>query len=443
VRRFLYITPYFPPQSRVGALRPLKFARHLPSHGWTPVILCDLKPSDRVDPDLLKAVPETTVVFRTYGAFAWLSERVFLRRKLRATRHDAIGTAGSEGRPGRAAGRRRIRLPSLPTPPPEHFPLGWHRLDMIRAVPQARRILGRFPCEAVMVNADPYDALVVGRKVARESDLPLILDLRDPWSVCALRRPLRPPRQLRTVDRIEREAVMSAFRVILNTETALEAYRRHYRDLPAERFTCIRSHGDRELVSHGAFSRSPEFTVLYMGRFRRFVEGDPMIRMLAELKRRGHGPADIRLVVSGAVPADSLCLAERLGVDDILDRRPAVPYRQIGPFMASADLLISLSPATDQRIAAKFFDYALSPRPILLITENREFEDLANRLGGVTVRPLHDVGALADVVEEEMRLGKGRTVTRAGDGLDSATASARLAEILDAAAGERTHVRHP
>jgi glycosyltransferase involved in cell wall biosynthesis len=248
---------------------------------------------------------------------------------------------------------------------------------------------------------------------------------------------------MRTVDRIEREAVMSAFRVILNTETALEAYRRHYRDLPAERFTCIRSHADRELVSHGAFSRSPEFTVLYMGRFRRFVEGDPMIRMLAELKRRGHGPADIRLVVSGAVPADSQRLAERLGVDDILDRRPAVPYRQIGPFMASADLLISLSPATDQRIAAKFFDYALSPRPILLITENREFEGLANRLGGVTVRPLHDVGALADVVEEEMRLGKGRTVTRADDGLDSATASARLAEILDAAAGERAHVRHP
>lgn len=424
-------------------MRPLKFARHLPDHGWAPIVLCDLKPSDKVDPDLLKAVPPTAIVFRSYGPLAWLSERAFLRRKLRRPLHGAGRRAGSESSPGWAANRHRIRLPSLPSLPPEHFPLGWHRLDMIHAIPAARGILRRFPCEAVMVNADPYDVLIVGQRVAGEAGLPLILDFRDPWSVCALRRPLRPPRQRRIVDRIERQVVTSASRIILNTETALEAYRRHYSDLPAERFTCLRNHGDRELISHGTFSRSPEFTILYLGRFRRFVEGCPVIRMLAELKRRGHGPADVRLVVSGTVPADTLRQAERLGVADLLDRRPAVSYRQVGPFMASADLLISLSHATDQRIPAKFYDYALSSRPILLITENREFEGLARRLGGVTVRPPQDAGALADVIEEEIRLGQARMVARADCGLDSASASARLAAIIDAAVRERADARHP
>ncbi|MFT5993917.1 MAG: hypothetical protein ACI82G_002922, partial [Bradymonadia bacterium] len=35
----LYITPYFPPATKVGALRPLKFVRHLGAHGWRVVVL--------------------------------------------------------------------------------------------------------------------------------------------------------------------------------------------------------------------------------------------------------------------------------------------------------------------------------------------------------------------------------------------------------------------
>jgi glycosyltransferase involved in cell wall biosynthesis len=304
---------------------------------------------------------------------------------------------------------------------------------MPHAIRAARGILRRIRCEAIMVNVDPYGGLFVGRRMARESGLPLILDFRDPWSVCALRRRLRPRLQRRSVDRMERDAVTAAFRVILNTETALAAYRRHYEDLPAGRFTCIRNHGDLQLISAGSFPRRPEFTVLYLGRFRRFVDGEQLMRMLAELRSRGFGAADVKLVVSGNVPAGSWRTARKLGVADMLDGHARVPYRRVGPFMEAADLLVSLSNETDQRIPAKFFDYAMSPRPMLAITDNPELEELARRLGGVTVRPLHDIGALADAVEREMRQGRGRTVRRNDCGLDSATASARLAEILDAA----------
>jgi len=416
-------------------LRPLKFARHLPDHGWAPVVLCDLKPGDAVDPDLMAAVPETTVVVRDYGPLARLSERFFLRRKLRVPWREAEGkpTRGSQSDSPEKK-RRRIHFPALPTLPPDYTPLGWHRLDMPHAIRAARGLLQRIRCEAIMVNVDPYEDLIVGGRMAREFGLPLILDFRDPWSVCALRRQLRPAFQRRFVDRIERDSVASAFRVILNTETALAAYRRHYSDLPPERFTCIRNHSDLPLISAGSFARRPEFTVLFLGRFRRFVEGGQLLRMLAELQSRGYGAADVRLVVSGAVPAGSWLMAKKLGVAHMLDNHAHVPYGQVGPFMEAADLLVSLSNETDQRIPAKFFDYAMSSRPMLVITANSELEELALRLGGVTVCPLPDIGALADTVEREMRLGRGRTVRRVDCGLDSATASAQLAEILDAAA---------
>ncbi len=57
MRPFLYISPYFPPDSRVGALRPLKFVRHLPSCGYRPVVLADAAGASR-DARLEAAVPD-------------------------------------------------------------------------------------------------------------------------------------------------------------------------------------------------------------------------------------------------------------------------------------------------------------------------------------------------------------------------------------------------
>ena len=70
MRRFLYISPYFPPQSRVGALRPLKFARHLPKHGWAPVVLADLKEADAMDRSLPELVPDSTITIFDYSKVA-------------------------------------------------------------------------------------------------------------------------------------------------------------------------------------------------------------------------------------------------------------------------------------------------------------------------------------------------------------------------------------
>ncbi|MFO8073374.1 MAG: glycosyltransferase [Polyangia bacterium] len=423
MRRFLYITPYFPPQSKVGALRPLKFARHLPDCGWAPLALCDLRPSDAMDRDLERAVPDSTRVVRDYGPRARETERRYLAGEL----------------PARSRGKKRKKkrigarplLPRALTPPPEWLPLGRHSVDMPHALRAARGLLRAGGLEAVVVNSDPYASLLVGLKVAREFDLPLISDLRDPWAPCALRRPGRPALQRRLVDRWERRVVEGSARVVLNTETALEDYRRHYSDLPPERFTFIRNHGDRELISLGELTLREEFTLLFLGRFRRFVEGGQLLRALAELRRRGLDARRIRLVVSGGFPRDAEELAEELGVREMIEDHPFVPYRQVGSFMRSADLLVSLSHQTDQRIPAKTYDYLVSSRPILMIADNPEIERIAKDVPGIAVCPLDDAAAAADAVQAEMERGRRREVDRDAAGFDSATAARGLARILD------------
>ena len=57
LRRFLYISPYFPPQLKVGALRPLKLLRYLEPRGWAADVLCDLRRSDATGASLERLLP--------------------------------------------------------------------------------------------------------------------------------------------------------------------------------------------------------------------------------------------------------------------------------------------------------------------------------------------------------------------------------------------------
>ncbi len=426
MRQFLYITPYFPPQSRVGALRPLKFVRHLHRLGWRAVVLCDLGAGDAVDGALLEALPDSTVVIRDYGWRSQAASRAYFAGRSRGANPEHRSALPIP----RAARRLAVRVDELLGRNPELVPLGEHSVDMPHATAAARRTLARHPCEAVVVNADPYAALLVGRSVAREHGLPLIADLRDPWALCELRRPLRPRLQSYLVDRLERQVVSAARAVVLNTETTRAHYVEHYRDLDEERFVTIRNHADADLIDAEAEPPRPYFTLLFLGHLRRFVEGQTLLTMLADLRSRGYGPESVCLRVVGTVPAATRDAAQQLGVSDQLVHDPAVPYRRIGGVMKSADLLVAVSHAGQQRIPAKIYDYLTVPRPLLVLSDNVELAQLLDRAGGAHVCGLGDASGAADRVLSAMAAGRRSVVDRRDIGTDSATAAARLDELM-------------
>lgn len=414
--------------TRVGALRPLKFARHLPAFGWAPVVLADLRPEEAVDPRLTGFVPATTTVIHDYGRHARVQAEAVASGEARAPTRPPPPAAA--GRPKRA---RLLR----PRRGAEDFnPLGRHAFGIPYALRSARAALEQHSdCEAIVVNADPNAALLVGARLARETGKPLILDLRDPWSRCELRRPLWPRPQRVLVDRLERRAVEAAARVILNTETTRRDYRAHYDDLPAERFACIRNHADPELIAHGHFPPFDRFTVLFLGNFRRFVEGGTVVDALARLRSGGIGPDQLGLAVSGSIPQALRDAAREAGVADMIEDHPFVPYLEVGALMARADLLLSFSHPTAQRIPAKVFDYLVSDRRVAVVADNPELAELVSRAGGASVHPLADAAGLAAALAAAHAEGRGVRVERSAVGIDSRRASERLAVILDQVCG--------
>lgn len=436
MRRFLYISPYFPPDSRVGALRPLKFVRHLGVCGWEAVVLADFHPGSPCDPDLLAAVPCGVEVLYDYG---WCAARDARARLGERGAPRLVSSPPAAPGPGRAWVRRRAAAGSLLerlVANPELLPLGEHLWDLPHALEVARRALARFGCEAIVVNADPFAALLVGRSLSRETGAPLVADLRDPWAPCELRRPLRPALQRAIVDGLERSVVAASSFVVLNTDEARDVYRARYADLPAARFVTIRNHADRALTGPAQAAERPAsapFELLYLGQLRRFVAGDTLIAALGELGHRGVGPEQLRLRVVGAVSAEVRARVDDLGLADQIQFTGAVPLGRTSAVMAAADLLVAESHAGRQRIPAKIFEYLASSRPLLVVTDNPELRSLLERAGGARWCARGDARGVADRIAEALAGVRRPDVTRNDLGLDSATAARRLAHLLDCA----------
>jgi hypothetical protein len=427
MKRLLYITPYFPPQTRVGALRPLKFVRYLRRHGWEPIVLCDLSKKDRVDWRLSAALPDGLTVIWDYSSRTCAAHAALIKQK-------ETQTPSSEPAPGPATKQRRSRwydrLPAWLNEP-ELVPLGEHSVDMPHALTRARKALEQHGCDAILVNIDPHAAALVGARLAEETGVPLVLDLRDPWAPCELRRPRRPAPIRKLVDALERYAVSRAKAVILNTETACRDYRRHYSDLDPSLFSTIRNSSDPALFENGANRGFDRKTLLFLGDLRRFVEGDVLLELLAELKRRGFEATELQLVVTGTCPDATFSRARELGVDDMLRIGPRVSYPAASAALEAADVLVILGNRTKQRIPAKFYDCARSSRPLLVIGECEELSELLYERDQSRTFGFSEFVPMADYVAKLVKDGRPPGVTPKADSWSTETATQRLAQTLD------------
>ncbi len=427
MRQLLYITPYFPPQTQVGALRPLKFVRHLPALGWQPIVLCDLWASDAADTELEGLVPQDVIVARNYS-----------RRAHAAYAELHSGVKKAKAVPRGKPLHERIIPQSLQNP--EWMPLGEHSPDMPWAYRAARRLLKLYPnIEAIVVNADPFAASVVGARLHQTTGLPVIQDFRDIWAPCKLRRPRRPKPWLWLEDKLERYCFENAAHVVVNTQISLNDYRRFYPEMPPEKFSVIRNFFDAELVDHGQHVGFDRYTLLHLGHFSRFRVADPLVRALAQALALGVPRDQIQVVSTGAFGSQARELAKQLGIDDLLHQQVSVPYQAIGALMHSADLLVMIAePDADQRIASKFYDYLGAGRPLLAISDNPESKDILDTCGAGAQFAHADIAAMAHFIAAEFAAGRQRNVERNLAGLDAVEASRNLVKILDAVTGKPT-----
>src|SRR5687767_10018201 len=146
-RSLLYLSYLFPPRGGAGVQRSLKFAKYLPNLGWRPLIVANgARASDGVtqmqDNTLLKDLPPDTVIRYT-------KDEAHLEQKWRRWLNPTDTSA-------------------------------WWVKSAIEA---SQELLQNHNPSAILVTMSPFTSAEAGLALKKQTNLPLILDLRDPWAL--------------------------------------------------------------------------------------------------------------------------------------------------------------------------------------------------------------------------------------------------------------------
>ena len=400
-RRVLLVSRHFPPDFAVGGKRAWRFARHLGESGWHPTVLTAAIPTNKKLDQSLPPLPDNVQVMRSYYPSWWPEEPP------RASDGTVAGATRYAG--GQPSAWQRLKAAT-------RSPVGkdlWLAPRMSRHIADVAKQVG---ADVLWVTSSPYTATVFGVGAARISGLPLVLDLRDPWTLNFMAA--QTSWQQGTEQRIERDVLSHADAVTLTCEAASQAYRKAYPTLPDGHIVTIyNSFEPAQAATDPVLPAADTLRIVHFGSCYGPRRLQVVLRAIAAMVADGVSSQRFEVLNLGRVAAEDLELAEQLQLSHVLQHRTFVPYDEGMAILAGADLLLLLAYGEETLyIPAKLFDYLLARREILCIAAPSELTDIIERTAtGSWARP-DDVAAVKEALASALqRKDAGKTALDANE----------------------------
>lgn len=425
MRRVLFFAYDFPPVASAAAQRTRQFARHLPTHGWQPVVVTPRAGASWAhDPATVEDLPPAVEIRRTPslepGPILWA-----LRH--RDARRTATSTSSS---PLLERLREWLLVPDSR--------VGWIPFAAAEALRCVRGV------DAVLTANPPASAHLAGGLVAAIGQRPWVADFHDPWSLASYhewRGRWRP-----WIDnRLERAVLRRADRIVATTAWLADYLSRRG---AAGRVSVVANGYEPSEFTERVHPDSA-FTVLHAGCFYGPRSPEPLLGAVAAALEAEPGMrASLRLRLRDWKDARNAARLEaavrRFGLEDVVERVPPVPRKDaLAALQASAVLALVTDPLEGGRglIPLKLFEYLGAGRPVLaLAPPDGETGRLVRAAGGAVADPADVAGAAAALVSLYRRWRSGDSGIRPDPGLLERhhwqRLAGELARILDEAVAQ-------
>ena len=381
MKKCLIITYHFAPGAQVGAIRPAKFAKYLPAHGWETHILTVAEKYHRLTNErLIEDLPEREKVHRT-GMWIHPNDVYLTLKRLlgRTGRRDSqSGTipnpsASQDWIPRNTPVRNFIN--SLLVLPDDKLP--WLPVGLSRAL----RLIRRHRMDAVLTTGPPHSTHLIGLAVKRLLGISWFVDLRDPWLRNVTKSLIPRTRLSVAMDRrMERAVIRGADRVIITNDFVREEYLKAYPDVPADRFVIIPNGFDKpDFVDAELAERPEEFTLVHTGNLYNRRSPRAFLKAISILIESGRISASrLRVQFIGRMIGEERPgpIIEELGLKEIVTVSDPVPHLEAIGLARRADLLLIFAQGEPNQTPAKAFEYLASGNPILVIPDDGSAADL-------------------------------------------------------------------
>ena len=402
-RRVLMLAYKFPPDSAIGALRVLKFAKYLPQFGWQPTVLTvkhrdvatrDETLRDELPPDVEVIETESLEPQGLAHHLAQLLKPIF--------RHKSLADLRSALTWRLKALQVRLCFPDLES--------WWLPI----ALPRALRLIHRGRFDAIYATGAPWTTLWLGAILKRLTGLPYLADFRDPWTRFEWwRRDIGLfPHYHQSVER----GIARAADVICHTTPGLvDDHAGAYAEFHCGHKVRLLCNGyDPAEFEDLAPTRDEPGKLLFCHLGSCYSSRSPkalftaLARVLAEEKN----PAShIRMNFIGGVSTAMQTMFDSFHPSGVVALCPSVPHEKALQTMLRADVLILFQGRGMERMfPGKVFEYLAAGRHILVLTSPEAgVKKLVESAGNCTWADIDDAAGIQTALRgifERFRAGR-------------------------------------
>lgn len=423
-------------------MRPFRFAIHLRSFGWEPVVVTIAAIDQQLTSKEARLLRDIEII-EINPPFDRTN-----RSESQLGRARRTGTSGSW-----IAGKWEKLSAGVLATIDRQFPADTWLLFFAVKYRELLEIVRRVDPDVLWCTGDPWSALVTTERLARHFDLPWVADMRDPWTLSEMRTKEKWVVSRRLDRLFERRVMSSASAIVFQAGMVESAYREHYADLNIETHL-IRNSFDPcvfddaitfDAAGANKVSTDGRLRIGFFGRFRAMSPAALMIDALHALLQKDREMAGrVEVYSSGPLNEADAAYALRMGVFANFHRSDAVPLEKSLSVLRQFDLLlISTDVRRDQIIPAKIFEYLAAGRPIISLSLNQEVEDILECTGtGLQLDPRHPDHVAMFLMECLRAIDRGQAlpVPFKPDALEIARHEARqttrdLAAVFDGVSG--------
>ncbi len=378
-KRCLLITYYFPPLGGGGVQRLAKLVKFASPLGWQFTVLTAEEPTAIVvkDSSLLKDIPPQTRVVRVPAALTTAkaagATSTYLKRWLSAF----LFVPDS-----RKAWLRRVR-------------------------PVLKKLLQNESFDLILISLPPYSLSFLVRDIQNMTSTPVLLDLRDPWTLNPYK--IYPTPFHRLLDwQLEQKALRSVPAGISAYQRVVGFWAKKVKQFDPRNWRVIPNGYDEDDFAGLSGATPPTdglFKIGFSGTiYSHLNHPTPLFKALAQVKQKWPElGAKLRFVHLGKSHIDLSRIAARFNVQNQVESLGYLPHRQALQTLNTMNALCFVLDDREARskftIGGKVYEYLRLKKPILaLVPEEGEAADLiCETKAGVAISP-RKTTQIADVL---------------------------------------------
>lgn len=438
-RKVLMFADDYPPRGWSGVQRTVKFVRYMPECGWDPIVVA---PSDWYSPVPLdysfseEVAHAVTIRTRAFTREDWSRLAHVLWRGLKPV----LAPLGRDEE--WLVHGLRWRLESL------FFPdagVTW----LPYAVKAGLGAVRRYRPEMIYATAPPYSTLISAWIVAKMSEVPLVVDLRDLWIDNPLRL-IRGRFKKRIDNFLERVVLSGSSAIVTTTQSGAKLLTKKYPKKRNKVFTVYNGYDEKDFSGHAESKKvggaQRKLVISHVGSLYGDRSPAPFLKGLAtflENEFPRHVAISVRFIGQVSQFMDVFEAYKHLGVVEL---KETVDHPMAIEMMKNSDVLLLIQPEKHKKvIPGKVFEYLASRRPILgIVPRDGEVAELLRKVGNAWVVDVRDEEEICQCLNEIYEIWRpwqivGKTDQEYVRKFERKSLTAQLCKIFAAVAGDRPY----